>query len=96
MLDSQMDEVGQGCQTITSLDNKSIKMDLMFKRPFESVAKAAILFEEVSANETKVTSEFYGNESFPKNIMPFYLGRFFIKDAIDKNLSNLKNILESK
>ncbi|HQV01200.1 MAG: SRPBCC family protein [Bacteroidia bacterium] len=93
---SKMDEVGQGSQTITYMDDKCIKIDLDFKRPFESKAKAEMLFEKISDNETTLTMKFYGVSPFPFNIMSFYMGRFFISNAQNDNLANLKKILESK
>lgn len=91
---SKLDEVGEGEQEITALSPDKIEVDLRFKRPFESTAKAANIFEEIAPNQTKITSEFYGAEDYPMNLPAYLFGRKMIAEAQAENLKNIKNILE--
>ncbi|ABG61022.1 SRPBCC family protein [Cytophaga hutchinsonii] len=90
---SKDDNVGEGEQEITKVDGERVDVDLRFKRPFEGQSKAATIVKAVSANETQVTSEFYGHNPYPTNLMCF-VGKMFIKDAQTQNMANLKAILE--
>ncbi|MEQ1734738.1 MAG: SRPBCC family protein [Bacteroidia bacterium] len=92
---SKNDNVGEGAQEITQISPNRIDVDLRFKRPFESNAKAATLLKAISPTVTEVTSEFYGNDTYPLNLMSF-VGKKIIKDAEVQNLKNLKKVLESK
>lgn len=91
---SANDNVGEGEQEITSLSIDKMSVDLRFKRPFEGTAKAANIFKEVSPNQTEIIAEFYSNDSYPMNIMSYFIGRNMIKKAEIQNLKNLKAILE--
>jgi len=93
---SKMDEVGEGEQEITALAIDKIEVDLRFKRPFESTAKAANIFDELSPTQTKITSEFYGEQNYPMNLPAYLFGRKMIAEAQAKNLKNIKDILEKK
>ena len=92
---SKDDNVGEGAQEITKITPNRIDVDLRFKRPFESNQKAATLLKAISPIVTEVTSEFYGNDTYPLNLMSF-VGKKIIKDAEVQNLKNLKKVLESK
>lgn len=91
--DSKDDNVGAGSQLITAISEERIDVDLHFERPMKGEAKASTLLKSISENETKVTSEFYGNSSYPMNLMNF-MGKKFITEAETQNLTNLKKILE--
>ncbi|HKO75820.1 MAG TPA: SRPBCC family protein [Flavobacterium sp.] len=91
--DSKDDNVGAGSQIITAISEDRIDVDLHFERPMKGDNKASTLLESISANETKVTAEFYGHSSCPMNLMNF-VGAKFITDAETQNLANLKKILE--
>lgn len=91
--DSKDDNVGAGSQQITAVSEDRIDVNLHFERPMKGEAKASTLLESISENETKITAEFYGNSSYPMNLMNF-MGAKFITDAETKNLANLKKILE--
>ncbi len=93
MWNSKDDNIGEGEQEITSITDERIDVDLRFKRPFESQQKAAVIVKSVSENQTQVTSEFYGSDAYPMNLMSF-VGKKIIKDAEVKNLQNMKAILE--
>lgn len=87
------DNVGEGSQQITAVTTERIDVDLNFIRPFEGSHKAATIVKPVSANQTEVTSEFYGSDSYPMNLMSV-IGKSMLRDAQEKNLKNLKGILE--
>jgi len=91
---SEMDGVGEGEQEITILSPDRIEVELRFKRPFESTAKAANIFKSISDNQTEIISEFYGNDPYPMNLMGYLFARKIIGDAQKKNLQNIKKILE--
>ncbi len=91
---SPMDEVGEGEQEITALSIDRMDVDLRFKRPMESTAKAANIFKEVSANQTLVTTEFYSDNAYPMNLPSFLFAPKYITESQTKNLQNLKRILE--
>lgn len=87
------EDVGEGSQTITKLDGERIDIDLHFVKPFEGDSKAASIIKAVDANSCTHTEEFYGTESYPKNLMSI-LAKKFIGDAFEKNGENLKKALE--
>jgi hypothetical protein len=91
---SDNENVGEGYQTITALTNSRMDVDLRFIRPWKGEAKAATLYEAITPNETLVTSEFYGNDPFPGNLMGYWIGRPMIAKAQRQNLANLKALLE--
>ncbi|WP_281226826.1 SRPBCC family protein [Flavobacterium aquiphilum] len=91
--DSKDDNVGAGSQQITAISEERIDVDLHFVRPMEGEAKASTMLESVSENQTKITAEFYGHSSYPMNLMNF-MGEKYISEAENKNLANLKKILE--
>ena len=93
---STNDDVGEGEQEITALTPDRIDVDLRFKRPFESTAKAANILKAVSENQTELTAEFYSNDKWPMNLMSYFFGRKMIEEAEVKNLQNIKKNLESR
>jgi hypothetical protein len=86
---------GQGEQEITKITQDRIDVDLRFKKPFESNQKASTIFKSIDSTTTIVTSEFYGSDKWPMNLMSF-IGKNIIHDAEVKTLKNLKVILEKK
>jgi hypothetical protein len=94
--DSPNENVGKGEQQITALTESRMDVDLRFEKPFKAEAKAADITEKVSETETKLTTEFYANDKFPFNLMGYYMGRPMIEETMNKNLQNIKTILESK
>ncbi|AWG26548.1 SRPBCC family protein [Flavobacterium kingsejongi] len=91
---SQEDGVGEGEQQITKVTADRIEVDLRFKRPFESSQKAATFVQPLPGNRTLITTEFYGSDAYPMNLLSLLIGRKMIRDAQTKNLENLKKILE--
>ena len=86
-------EMGVGEQQITKLDGERVDVDLRFKEPMEGENKAATIVKTAGDNQSTVTSEFYGYNPYPTNLMCF-VGKMFIEDAQSKNMANLKAILE--
>lgn len=86
-------EMGVGEQQITKLDGERVDVDLRFKEPMEGENKAATIVKAFGDNQSTVTSEFYGYNPYPTNLMCF-VGKMFIKDAQTQNMANLKAILE--
>ena len=93
---SENDNVGEGRQTITAITDSRMDVDLEFMRPFKGTAKAATLYEAITPNQSLVTSEFYGNDPYPMNLMGYWFGRGMLADAQKRNLANLKGILEKQ
>ncbi len=91
---SKMENVGEGEQQITELTNERIDVDLRFVRPFKGEAKAATIVKAIDEQTCSVTSEFYSNDSYPMNLPSYLFGRKMLKEAQEKNLNNLKQILE--
>lgn len=94
--DSENDEVGEGTQTIKQLSANRIDTDLQFTRPFEGNAKSAFILENFGQTKTVLTFEFYGNDPYPLNLLSFVLGRSMIQETSQKNLENIKLIVESE
>jgi len=93
--DSKNKNVGKGEQEIMKIDNHRIDVDLRFVRPFKSEAKASTTCIAIDANTTEVINEFYGHSSYPLNLMTVFM-KGMLADALKKNLTNLKGILEKK
>ena len=93
---SKLEDVGEGEQKIVSLTADRIDVDLLFIRPFQSTAKAAMIVEEIGPNQTKITDEFYGTEEWPMNLPVYLFARKMIAKSMSENLTNIKNILEKK
>lgn len=88
------EKMGAGEQEIKVLTPDRMEVELRFIRPFEGVAHAAYLFEALSENETKVTSEFFSTSPYPMNLMSYLFGRKYVQDAQTQDLSNIKEQLE--
>jgi len=88
-------EVGEGEQEITDiLENKVVKSQLRFLKPFKSTSDAYLKVEEVKEG-TKVIWGFSGKNKFPISIMMLFMN---MDKAIGKDfeygLNKLKGILE--
>jgi hypothetical protein len=92
---SKLENVGEGEQQITALTNERMDVDLHFVRPFKGGARAATIVTAIDEQTCIVTSEFYSNSSYPLNLPSYIFGRKMLKEAQEKNLNNLKQILES-
>lgn len=92
---SEMKNVGVGAQTIIALvPNEKITVEIRFEKPMKATNYADTTLETVG-EQTKVTNIFYGTSKFPMNITNLFLDKMIGGD-IQKNLENLKSILEQK
>jgi hypothetical protein len=87
---------GVGQQIITSLTDTRMEVDLVFIKPMASSAKAANIYKSLSDNSTELTSEFYSNDKYPFNLFYQVFGKKMIKETEEKNLQNIKKILEQQ
>jgi hypothetical protein len=90
------DEVGEGNQEITLIEDNRIETVVNFIRPFESTAYAFFDLEEVESS-VKVTWGFTSKMSRPFNVIGLFMN---ISAAVgkdyEKGLSKLKAISEEK
>lgn len=94
--ESDNEEVGVGEQEIINIaEGKQIDFELRFKVPFESTAKAYMITEVISPNETKTKWGFKGAMDYPMNLMlPILQMEKLIGNDLQTGLENLKIILE--
>ncbi|GAB3419558.1 SRPBCC family protein [Niabella aquatica] len=87
-------DVGKGEQEIKAIEeNKRVDIELRFKEPMEGTNQSAIITTPVDAGKTKVQWGFYGSSPYPFNLMNLCMGSMVGGD-LQKNLDNLKNVLE--
>jgi uncharacterized protein YndB with AHSA1/START domain len=92
---SEMKNVGVGAQTITTLvPNEKVTVEIRFEKPMKATNYADTTLEVVGG-QTKVTNTFYGTNKFPMNITNLFLDKIIGGD-IEKNMENLKKIMEQK
>lgn len=94
--ESDVDEVGNGSQTIAKLDAPNlIETDLKFLTPYESEAKGYVKLEEKD-NKTIATWGFSSEMPYPVNLMKLFTN---MEDMMDKDWNNgltkLKEISEN-
>jgi hypothetical protein len=95
--DSKNENVGTGEQEIISIsEGKRVDMELRFKEPFESVAKAYMTTSAKSSDQTTVEWGLDGHTPYPFNFMMLFMDmdEMLGKD-LDGGLKNMKVILES-
>lgn len=94
--ESEVEEVGIGCQTITSVTAPNrLETKLEFQTPYESEAKAFITVEDNGSGST-VTWGFIGDMPYPMNIMiPFMDMEESMGTEFNSGLNNLKSIVEN-
>ncbi|MXN91037.1 polyketide cyclase [Flavobacterium sp. Sd200] len=87
------EEVGEGSQKITAIvPNERVDVTMHFIRPFEDFMDGSTITKD-TVGGTKVTNIVKGVSAYPMNIMNPFLDDMIAPD-IEKNLSNLKNVLE--
>ncbi len=93
---SEHKEVGQGEQTIINIiDGERVDLDLHFIKPFEGLAKAYMVTERISTDQTKVKWGFSSEMKYPMNIMLLFVNfEDMLGKDLDISLNNLKTILE--
>ena len=86
--------VGAGEQEIKKVSAPNeIDWELRFFRPMQDVAKAKMITDSVSNNQTKVQWGFYSKMKFPMVLMkPMIKG--MLGKSLDQGLVNLKGVLE--
>ncbi len=86
--------VGIGEQEIIKIeDDKSIEVEIRFKKPFEGTNWARTTVSELGDSQTKITNTFFGKNKFPINLMNLMMDKMIGKD-LQQNLLNMKTILE--
>lgn len=87
------EEVGEGSQKITAIvPNERVDVTMHFIRPFEDYMDGSTITKD-TVGGTKVVNIVKGKSGYPTNLMnPFLDG--MIGPDMEKNLSNLKNVLE--
>lgn len=86
--------VGIGEQEIVKLvEGESYEVELRFEQPMQATNYAATSVEAISETETKVVNTFRGYAPRPTNLLSYlFLGK--VRQDMQQNLENLKNILE--
>lgn len=89
-------KAGEGKQEIINIiPNERIDLQLQFIRPFKSTMNGSTLTQDMPGNSTKVTSIVGGNSKYPMNLMNLFMDGMLGRD-MERNLSNLKTILEKQ
>jgi len=87
-------EAGKGEQEIKKIaEGKRVEVEIRFVKPFEGIATAPIVTEEVTANQTKVTWALKGQSPYPMNFMNLFMDNMLGKD-LETSLATLKGVLE--
>lgn len=96
--DSKNEDVGAGEQEIISIsEGKRLDLELRFKRPFESVAKAYMTTSAKSSDQTTVEWGFDGHTPYPFNVMMLFMDMDgMLGKDLDQGLKKMKGILESE
>ena len=89
-------KIGSGSLTLRDIDQKHIRFDLEFLRPWKSKATDNWLFEEWGANETKVTWQNAGELPFPMARLMWPMIRNGLDKQFVQGLNNLKKISEGQ
>lgn len=94
--DSDMKNVGQGEQEITSLtEGEKIEYEIRFVKPFANVCGAAIVTKNTNDARTNVSWSFFGKRSFGMRIFHFLFNlKKVLKKDLHTSLVNLKNQME--
>ncbi|AWI26062.1 SRPBCC family protein [Flavobacterium pallidum] len=88
------EKMGEGSQTIAAISDNRIDVDLNFIKPMTDQAKASMVVEGAGGEKSKVTCTFYGKAAYPMGRLSSIIGRYFVGDAYEKNLANVKKNLE--
>ncbi|AWA30165.1 hypothetical protein HYN48_08760 [Flavobacterium magnum] len=88
------EEMGEGSQTIAALSDNKVDIDLNFIKPMQDQPKASMQVDEVDAGRSKITYTFSGDAPYPVGRLMSIIGRQFIGDAYEQNLTNIKKNLE--
>jgi len=88
--------VGIGAQEIKAIkEGQRYDVELRFEKPFKATNQAYTTTTALDEKRTKVTTTFNGSNPFPMNLMVPMIKNMLLKD-MNKNMANLKGILEGK
>lgn len=95
--ESRNKQVGKGQQQIKKISiGKRIDFELVFIKPYSSIAHSYLIIDAVSRNETIVTWGFDSKMSYPMNLMLLFNIKKVIGKDLSSGLSSLKQELERK
>ena len=86
------EDVGKGVMTITDASEDTVKINLMFKEPFESESPTYYAFKDV-VGKTEVTWYMEGEITYPWNIIGLFSS---MEDAIGEDFKRGLEKLKSK
>ena len=93
---SENKNVGVGAQEIKAIkEGERYDVEIRFEKPFKATNQAFTTTVALDERRTKVTTVFNGSNPFPINLMIPMIKKMLLKD-MDKNMVNLKRILEGK
>ena len=93
---SENKNVGVGAQEMKAIkEGERYEVELRFEKPFKATHQAYTTTTAVDSHHTKVTTVFSGSNSYPMNLMSLMIRKMLLKD-MNKNMENLKSILERK
>ena len=93
---SENKNVGVGVQEIKAIkEGERYDVELRFEKPFKATNQAYSTTIAMDSHHTKVTTIFSGSNPYPMNLMSFMIRKMLLKD-MNKNMANIKSILESK
>lgn len=93
---SENKNVGIGAQEIKAIkEGERYDVELRFEKPFKATNQAYTTTVALDEKHTRVTTVFNGSNPFPMNLMVPMIKKMLLKD-MDKNMANLKAILEGK
>lgn len=93
---SENKNVGVGAQEIKAIkEGERYDVEIRFEKPFKATNQAFTTTVALDEKRTKVTTVFNGSNAFPINLMIPMIKKMLLKD-MDKNMINLKTILEGK
>jgi uncharacterized protein YndB with AHSA1/START domain len=88
--------VGVGEQEIKAIqDGQRYDVELRFEKPFKATNHAYTTTTALDERRTRVATTFKGSNPFPMNLMVPMIKNMLLKD-MNKNMGNLKRILEGK
>ena len=88
------DKAGKGEQKITQIvDGERIETELHFIKPFEGLAHAEIVTEEVAPDQTKISWAMAGESKYPMNFMNIFTNGL-LGGNLNESLTTLKRVLE--
>lgn len=85
---------GSGHQTIARIAPGEVKMEIVFIRPFAGGATVIYRVADAGNGKSTLTTTFETSSPWPMNLISYTVGRSMISGTQDKNLENIRRILE--